>query len=34
MDNPNIQRRAIGLLVVFAAVLAVIGMWNRPGTEG
>ena len=31
MENPNIQRRAIGLLVVFATILTLIGMWNLPG---
>jgi len=33
MENPNIQRRAIGLLVVFAAILSLIGVWNLPETE-
>jgi hypothetical protein len=34
MENPNTQRRAIGLLVVFATILAVVGIWNFPETEG
>jgi hypothetical protein len=33
MENPNTQRRAIGLLVIFATILALMGMWNLPGTE-
>ena len=34
MENPNTQRRAIGLLVVFATILTLIGLWDLPGTEG
>ena len=30
MENPNTQRRAIGLLVVFATILTLIGIWNLP----
>jgi hypothetical protein len=30
MENPDTQRRAIGLLVVFATILTLIGIWNRP----
>jgi hypothetical protein len=33
MENPNTQRRAIGLLVVFATILTLIGIWNLPETE-
>jgi hypothetical protein len=32
MENPNTQRRAIGLLVVFATILALVGIWNFPET--
>jgi hypothetical protein len=32
MENPN-KRRAIGLLVVFATILTLIGIWNVPETE-
>jgi hypothetical protein len=28
MDNPNTQRRSIGLLVIFATVLTLIAVWN------
>jgi hypothetical protein len=30
MENPNTQRRSIGLLVIFATVLALIAVWNLP----
>ena len=30
MENTNTQRRAIGLLVVFATILTLIGIWNLP----
>jgi hypothetical protein len=33
MENPNTQRRSIGLLVAFAAVLTLIAIWNLPETE-
>jgi hypothetical protein len=33
MENPNTQRRAIGLLVAFATVLALIAIWTPPETE-
>ena len=32
MDNPNTQRRSIGLLVIFATVLTLIAVWNLPET--
>jgi hypothetical protein len=34
MQNPKTQRRAIGLLVVFATILTVIVTWNLPDTAG
>ena len=34
MNNPNNQRRAIGLLLVFATVLTLIAMWDLPETQG
>jgi hypothetical protein len=34
MDNPNTQRRALGLLVIFATVLTLIAAWNLPETAG
>jgi hypothetical protein len=37
MENPTTQRRAIGLLMVFATVLTLIAVWNFPenaSTEG
>jgi hypothetical protein len=34
MDNPNTQRRSIGLLVIFATVLTLIAVWNLPETAG
>jgi hypothetical protein len=34
MENPITQRRAIGLLVVFATVLTLIATWNLPETAG
>jgi hypothetical protein len=34
MENPNTQRRAIGLLVVFATVLTLIAVWQLPEMEG
>jgi hypothetical protein len=34
MDNPNTQRRALGLLVIFATVLTVIATWNLAETSG
>jgi hypothetical protein len=33
MKNPNTQRRSIGLLVAFAAILTLITVWNLPKTE-
>jgi hypothetical protein len=32
MENPTTQRRSIGLLVMFATVLALIAVWNLPET--
>jgi hypothetical protein len=32
MDNPNTQRRSIGLLVIFATVLTLIAVWKLPET--
>jgi hypothetical protein len=32
MENSITQRRAIGLLVVFATVLTLIAAWNLPET--
>jgi hypothetical protein len=32
MENPNTQRRSIGLLVIFATVLTLIAVWNLPET--
>ncbi len=32
MDNPNTQRRSIGLLVIFATVLTLIAVWNLTET--
>jgi hypothetical protein len=34
MENPNTQRRAIGLLVAFVTVLTLIAVWNLPKAEG
>jgi hypothetical protein len=34
MENPNTQRRAIGLLVVFATLLTLIAVWKLPEMEG
>lgn len=34
MENPSTQRRSIGLLVIFATVLALIAVWNLPETAG
>jgi hypothetical protein len=34
MENPNTQRRAIGLLVIIATVLTLIAAWNLPETAG
>jgi hypothetical protein len=34
MENPNTQRRAIGLLAVFATVLTLIAVWKLPEMEG
>ena len=34
MENPNTQRRAIGLLVIFATVLTLIATWNLKETTG
>jgi hypothetical protein len=34
MENPKTQRRAIGLLVVFATILTLIGIWNLPEATG
>jgi hypothetical protein len=33
MENPNTQRRAIGLLVAFATVLMLIAIWKPPEAE-
>ena len=33
MENPNTQRRSIGLLVAFATVLTLLAIWNLPETE-
>jgi hypothetical protein len=33
MENTTTQRRAIGLLVLFATVLAVMAAWNLPERE-
>jgi hypothetical protein len=30
MENPITQRRAVGLLMVFATVLTLIAVWNLP----
>jgi hypothetical protein len=30
--EPNTQRRAVGLLVIFATVLTLIAAWNLPET--
>jgi hypothetical protein len=30
MANPNTERRAIGLLVVFATLLTLIAVWKLP----
>ena len=32
MEHPNTQRRAIGLLVIFATVLTLLAAWNLPET--
>ena len=32
MENPNTQRRSIGLLVIFATVLTLIAVWHLPET--
>ena len=32
MEHPNTQRRAIGLLVIFATVLTLIAVWHLPET--
>ncbi len=32
MDNPNTQRRSIGLLVIFGTVLTLIAVWNLTET--
>jgi hypothetical protein len=34
MEHPNTQRRAIGLLVIFATVLTLIATWNLTETAG
>jgi hypothetical protein len=34
MENPKTQRRAIGLLVIFATILTVIVTWNIAETNG
>ena len=34
MENPNTQRRALGLLVIFATVLTLIATWNLTETSG
>jgi hypothetical protein len=33
MENQNTQRRAIGLLVAFATVMALIAIWKPLETE-
>ena len=33
VEYPNTQRRAIGLLVLFATVLTLIAIWDLPETE-
>jgi hypothetical protein len=33
MENPNTQRKAIGLLMAFAAALTLIAVWKLPDTE-
>jgi hypothetical protein len=33
MENPNTQRKAIGLLMAFATVLTLIAIWRLPETE-
>jgi len=33
MRNPNNQRRAIGILAVFATIMTVVAIWNLPQTE-
>jgi hypothetical protein len=33
MKNSTSKSRAIGLLVVFASVLALMAIWNLPQTE-
>jgi hypothetical protein len=32
--NPNVHRRALGLLMVLASVLTLIATWNLSETEG
>jgi hypothetical protein len=32
MENPNTQRRSIGLLMIFATVLTLLAVWNLPET--
>lgn len=34
MENPNTQRRSIGLFVAFATFLTLIVIWNLSDTEG
>jgi hypothetical protein len=34
MNNPNNQRRAVGLLLFFASVLTLIAIWDLPETQG
>ena len=34
MNNPNNQRKAIGLLLSFASVLTLIAIWDLPETQG
>jgi|HubBroStandDraft_1064217.scaffolds.fasta_scaffold905995_1 hypothetical protein len=33
MENPNTQRKAIGLLMAFATALTLIAIWKLPETE-
>jgi hypothetical protein len=33
MQNPNNQRRAVGLLVVFASVLTLLAIWDLPESK-
>ena len=33
MGNPNLRRRAIGVLAVFVTILTVVAIWNLPEIE-